>query len=365
MSRRARGCPLHRDAGGLEARDPRPPIVRLLDHLATLGLRSNAAREALRTGKVRIDNVPTADAGRMVDPTRVRYDPNTPRMVVGRDAVMLWYDQHLAVVWKPPEMLSVPAPGRNDAENVLRYVGTRLGSALAVHRLDEETSGVMLVARTDAAQEALKALFESHTIERRYLALVRGAFPAGPSREMRTMMVRDRGDGLRGSGDGFMAKPAITWLARVESYGKVSLVEARLETGRTHQVRIHLAELDHPVLGDPLYADRHTQGQAPRLALHAARLAFRHPFTQEDLHFVAPLADDMEILRRRYAEKVQGRTPEQQQAAAIELGEREAPPPPIARPHGTGRPVVRGRGGNNGRGANNGPSGRGRSGGRR
>ena len=305
-------------------------MIRLLDPLATLGLRSNAAREALRTGKVRIDRVPTADGGRLVDPTRVRYDPNTPRMVVGRDPVMLWYDPHLAVVWKPPEMLAVPAPGRHDTENVLKYVGTRLGSALAVHRLDEDTSGVMLVARTDAAQFALKELFEAHTVERRYLALVRGSFPEGPAREIRTMMVRDRGDGLRGSGHSFDAKPAITWLQRVESYGKVSLVEAKLETGRTHQVRIHLAELEHAVLGDPLYADRHVAGLSSRLALHAARLAFRHPFTGEPLHFDAPLADDLEILRRKFAEKVQGRD-----GPVSALAPTEAPVPAPPRPtHG-------------------------------
>ncbi len=276
-------------------------------------------------------------------------------MVVGRDAVMLWYDQHLAVVWKPPEMLAVPAPGRHDAENVLRYVGQRLGSALPVHRLDEETSGVMLVARTDAAQEALKALFESHDIERKYLALVRGAFPAGPSREIRSMMVRDRGDGLRGSGEGFLAKPAVTWVARVESYGRASLVEARLETGRTHQVRIHLAEMDHPVLGDPLYADRHTAGQAPRLALHAARLAFIHPFTGEALHFDAPLADDMEILRRRFAEKA-GRASTGDSPSVVDVAQ-AATLPPIERP----RPDARGQGRGGGPGGRVGPSGRGRS----
>jgi hypothetical protein len=188
----------------------------------------------------------------------------------------------------------------------------------------------MLVARTDAAQFALKELFEAHTVERRYLALVRGSFPEGPAREIRTMMVRDRGDGLRGSGHSFDAKPAITWLQRVESYGKVSLVEAKLETGRTHQVRIHLAELEHAVLGDPLYADRHVAGLSSRLALHAARLAFRHPFTGEPLHFDAPLADDLEILRRKFAEKVQGRD-----GPVSALAPTEAPVPAPPRPtHG-------------------------------
>ncbi|MFN7146734.1 MAG: RluA family pseudouridine synthase [Myxococcota bacterium] len=281
-------------------------MIRLLDHLATLGLKGNAAREALRSGKVKIDNVPVSDGGRMVDPARVRYDPNSPRVVVGRDAAILWFDPYLAVVWKAPHMLSVPAPKREDAPNMLRFVGTRLGRALAVHRLDEETSGLMLVARTEAAQEALKGKLEAHEIERAYLALVRGHFPQGPPREIRTMMIRDRGDGRRGSvplgTPARDAKLAVTWLSLVELCGKASLVEARLETGRTHQVRIHLADGGHPVLGDPLYADRFTQRLAPRLALHAARLAFTHPFTNQPLRFEAPLADDLEILRRRLAE---------------------------------------------------------------
>lgn len=281
-------------------------MARLLDHLATLGLKGNAAREALRTGKVKVDGVPVADGGREVEPARVRLDVNSPRIVVGRDPAILWFDAHLAVIWKPPGMLSVPAPRREEEENALRFVGHRLGRAFPVHRLDEETSGLMMVARTEAAQEALKARLEAHEIERAYLALVRGHFPSGPPREVRSMMVRDRGDGLRGSlPDGappYGAKLAVTWLSLGELVGRCSLVEARLETGRTHQVRIHLAEAGYPVLGDPLYADAGARRLAPRLALHAARLVFTHPFTAAPLRFDAPLADDLEILRRRLAD---------------------------------------------------------------
>jgi len=288
-------------------------MVRLLDHLAALGLRSNAAREALRSGKVKLDGVPVADGGRMVDPAGVRLDPNSPRIVVGRDAAVLWFDPHLAVVWKPPHMLSVPAPGRNDTENVLRFVGSRLGHAFPVHRLDEETSGLMLVARTVQSQEALKALLEAHEVERVYLALVRGHFPIGPAREVRSMITRDRGDGLRGSlrpgAPPYDAKLAVTWLERVDVCGRVSIVQAKLETGRTHQVRIHLAEAGFPVLGDPLYADRAAQRLSQRLALHAHRIAFTHPVTRQPIRFDAPLADDLEILRRRLVEGRLGRPP--------------------------------------------------------
>lgn len=240
--------------------------------------------------------MPTADAGRTVDPERVRYKPDAPRVVVGRDAAILWFDQWFAVLWKPAGMLAVPAPGRDETPNVLKAVGRHLGRALAVHRLDEETSGLMMVARTKAAQEAMKARLEAHAVERRYLAIVKGSFPAGPPREIRTTIVRDRGDGRRGSGPG--GKPAVTWLALVEALPGASVVEARLETGRTHQVRIHLAELGHPVLGDTLYGDRRAHRLIPRLALHAAVLAFTHPFTNAPHRFQAPLADDLEIARR-------------------------------------------------------------------
>ncbi len=272
-------------------------MIRLLDHLATLGLRGNTAREALRSGKVRIGGVPTSDAGRIIDPAKVRYDPNLPRMVVGRDVAIIWADPSYAVVWKPPHVLAVPAPGRQADPNVLQQVGPRLGHALAVHRLDEDTSGLMMVARTPQAQESMKARLEAHEVERVYLAIVRGAFPATP-RSYESTIVRDRGDGRRGSGPG--GKIAITHFKLVERIGRVSLVQAQLETGRTHQVRIHLAELGHPVLGDPLYGDRGAAGAAPRLALHATRLAFRHPLTLASHEFEAPLADDLEIFRRSF-----------------------------------------------------------------
>jgi 23S rRNA pseudouridine1911/1915/1917 synthase len=211
---------------------------------------------------------------------------------------IVWADAALAVVWKPAGVLSVPAPGRDDTSNVLQLVGNRFGRTLAVHRLDEDTSGLMLVARTPDAQEALKAQLEAHQVERVYLALVRGHIPAEPF-TVRTTLVRDRGDGRRGSG--FGGKPAVTHFSRVELVGPHSLVSARLETGRTHQVRIHLAEHHHPVLGDTLYGDRAASGAAPRLALHATRVAFRHPHTNQPFAFDAPLADDLEILRRTLA----------------------------------------------------------------
>lgn len=259
-------------------------------------------RALLATGKVYLEDAPTGDGGRLIDPARVRVKPRAPRCSPGRDLVVLWHDAQLAVVWKPSGLLSVPAPGRSDDDNALARVGRILGSALPVHRLDEGTSGLMAVALRPQAQEAMKALLEQHAVERRYLALVRGHVPDG-SRRIRNELVRDRGDGLRGSRDRMAPnrppQPSVsaeTTLTTLERLRGASLVEAQLATGRTHQVRIHCAELGHPVLGDPLYGPR--SPNPPRLALHAAVLAFEHPLTREPLRFVAPLADDLERLRR-------------------------------------------------------------------
>jgi 23S rRNA pseudouridine1911/1915/1917 synthase len=303
--------------------------MRLVDHLKGLGLSNHAAREALSTGKVRLRGCPVADPGREVDPAEIVLDVNAPRVVMGRDPLVLHRDAHLLVVVKPSGMLSVPAPGREEEPNLLSVLGRRFGSLFPVHRLDEETSGLMLVACNPGAQAALKDAFEAHAVERRYLAIVRGALRGDGT--VRSVLVRDRGDRLRGSWDGTFTwggnvqpprggppreesrargdrpppppadgKPAVTHLAPREALPGHTLVEARLETGRTHQVRIHLCELGHPVLGDGLYGPERARRdrRGGRLALHAWRLAFTHPHTHVALSFECPLADDLEARLR-------------------------------------------------------------------
>lgn len=266
-------------------------------------------RRLLASGKVMLSGAPTGDGGRLVEPEEISVNPRAPRCVPGRDLAVVWRDPQLAVVWKPPGLLSVPAPGRSGDDNVLARVGGIFGSAFAVHRLDEDTSGLMLVALREPMQQKLKALFERHEVERRYLALVAGHTPEGPL-HIATHLVRDRGDGLRGSVERLPANSPLasqesvtaeTTIRRLERFSAVSLIEARLRTGRTHQVRIHCAEQGYAVLGDPLYANRRQAQAAPRLALHAAVLGFKHPTTGEELRFVAPLADDLERLRRDLA----------------------------------------------------------------
>jgi 23S rRNA pseudouridine1911/1915/1917 synthase len=173
----------------------------------------------------------------------------------------------------------------------------------AVHRLDKETSGLVVFARSKEAERNLGKHFRSHTIERRYLAVVRGPAKAG---RIESYLVRDRGDGRRGStaqhGDG---KRAVTHLRVLEDLGDYTLVECRLETGRTHQVRIHLGESGTPICGDHVY-DRPLHGKpvpdrsgAPRLALHAANLGLQHPATGKRMVWESPLPKDLKTLVAR------------------------------------------------------------------
>jgi 23S rRNA pseudouridine1911/1915/1917 synthase len=228
---------------------------------------------------------------------------------------LMHVDRHLVVVAKPAGMNSVPYPnpGGGEAaraasraapdsdvlsvqvERALRQRGAGQSGPLGiVHRLDKETSGVLVFARTLAAKRELKEQFRVHSIDRRYLALVHGLPENGT---LSSRLVKDRGDGLRGSTqDPTLGRSATTHLRVLERLPGVSFVECRLETGRTHQIRIHLSERGHPVLGERVYIRDYTGHPlpAPRLMLHATELGFDHPATGERLRFELPLPGDMQ-----------------------------------------------------------------------
>lgn len=265
--------------------------LRLIEAVKRIGLSGREARNALATGKIRWRGAVVGDPDREVG--EVAYDPRAPRTIPGRDPFVVHRDDDVVVVHKPARMLSVPAPGRREA-NLLEVVGRWFGSVYAVHRLDEETSGLMLVARSVAAQERLKSAFEVHDVERTYWLLANGELP---SVRVSNLLVRDRGDGKRGSGEG--GKPAVTTFVALEPLRGATFAEARLETGRTHQIRIHAAELGHPVLGDALYGGRGVAGRAPRVALHSVSIGFAHPASGQRLRFECPLPDDLAALRKQ------------------------------------------------------------------
>jgi 23S rRNA pseudouridine1911/1915/1917 synthase len=169
----------------------------------------------------------------------------------------------------------------------------------AVHRLDRDTSGLMVYARTAKAQKHLEHQFRLHTIVRRYLAVVDGEITEPLTIESR--LARDRGDGRRGSTTlPDVGKLAITHVRPVERLGDYTLVECRLETGRTHQIRIHLSESGHPLCGDKVYRQplfrpkKPDPSGAPRMALCAVELGFIHPATEQPIHFEMPLSADLE-----------------------------------------------------------------------
>jgi 23S rRNA pseudouridine1911/1915/1917 synthase len=184
-----------------------------------------------------------------------------------------------------------------------RGPGARRPRLLAIHRLDRDTSGLVVFARTPEAARHLGQQFREHSLERCYLALVRGR---AASERIESRLVRDRGDGRRGSiTEPEAGQRAVTEVRVVERLGEYTLVECRLETGRTHQVRIHLGERGTPLCGERVY-DRPLHGRplpdgsgATRPLLHAALLGFTHPATGKRLSFRSPLPKDMTQLLNR------------------------------------------------------------------
>jgi 23S rRNA pseudouridine1911/1915/1917 synthase len=192
----------------------------------------------------------------------------------------------------------------------LRKPMTRLPRLRKVHRLDKLTSGLLVFARSALAERELGRQFHAHTVDRRYQALVPGRLKP---QTIRSYLIRDRGDGRRGAVRSnplqrVNAKLAVTHIESVKPLGQYSLVTCRLETGRTHQIRIHLADLSYPVCGDPVYSIRPDGSRIPdnsgalRLALHAAELGFKHPATGESLHWSMPLPQDLTNLVKQLSE---------------------------------------------------------------
>ncbi len=220
---------------------------------------------------------------------------------------VLFEDEHLIVIDKPAQMVVHPAPGHPRGTLVaallahcdhLSGIGGELRPGI-VHRLDRLTSGVMVASKSDAAHEGLARQFERHSIERRYLAIVRGA-PRPPAGRIETLHGRHPVDRKRYSTKVERGRVAITRYRTLQALEGASLIEARLETGRTHQVRVHFADRGHPLLGDPVYGGRQGQGAfreqgraLARQALHAQVLAFEHPLSGERRSFRTAPPEDM------------------------------------------------------------------------
>jgi 23S rRNA pseudouridine1911/1915/1917 synthase len=265
----------------------------------------NEVRRLARTGKVFVDGAPRLDPTALVPAgAEVELRQNAPRATrtpsLPRSAI-LYVDGQVVVVTKPPGISTVPYDEneRGTLDQLLMETLSDRGRRAPlgiVHRIDKETSGVVVFARTTAAKLALKNQFRFHTVGRRYVAIAHGTVRSGT---IKSRLVQDRGDGRRGSTENEeLGRDAVTHVTSLESLRGATLVECRLETGRTHQIRIHLAERGHPLLGERVYSKTY-RGElipAPRVMLHARELSFEHPGTGERLSFEQRVPDDMEAV---------------------------------------------------------------------
>jgi 23S rRNA pseudouridine1911/1915/1917 synthase len=300
-----------------------------------LGLSRSRLQALIGEGAVAV----AADGAVVIDP-RTRLAPGTEMVVTLPPAIpasaapeaipldVVYEDAHLIVIDKPAGLVVHPAPGalRGTLVNALLHhcgdslsgVGGRARPGI-VHRIDKDTSGLLVVAKTDAAHQGLAAQFAARTIDRRYHAVVHGAPDRADPRlaglsgisweqdgalRIEGNIGRHPGDRKRMAVLSEGGKPAVTRATTLERFGpagrpEAALVECRLETGRTHQIRVHLAFAGHPLIGDGVYGRRGgREGIAafPRQALHATLLGFRHPLSGERMTFSSVVPEDLGML---------------------------------------------------------------------
>jgi len=272
----------------------------------------SAAATAIAAGGVLVDGaVESSGKVRLVEGAVVEVDPDAlpqaslPAADPTIELAVVHEDAAVIVIDKPAGLVVHPGAGNADGTLVngllardpqLADVGDPMRPGI-VHRLDAGSSGLLVVARTQEAADALIAQFAAHTAGRRYDAVVWG-HPESPHGIIDAPIGRDPGDPLRMAVvvDGRPARTEYQVVARYVSPGALARLTCVLETGRTHQIRVHLAAIGHPLLGDPTYGDRRTTLGLERPFLHAAELSFDHPTTGDRLAFTSPLPADLSSL---------------------------------------------------------------------
>jgi 23S rRNA pseudouridine1911/1915/1917 synthase len=273
----------------------RSQIQKLIaDGLVTLGARSAKANTALREGErveVRLPEVVPSQAGAEDLPIDVLYQ-----------------DEDVAVIDKPAGMVVHPGAGHPSGTLVnallhhmedLSGIGGELRPGI-VHRLDRGTSGLMVVAKHDAAHQELTRQFHDREVEKEYIALVWGVVQAG--RRIDAAIGRDAADRLKMSARAKHARHAVTRITRAMHLPGLTLCQVAIHTGRTHQIRVHLSAIGHPIVGDSVYGGVHRRvpgdikavQRLERPFLHAARLVFNHPGDRRRMEFIAPLPNDLQ-----------------------------------------------------------------------
>ncbi len=306
------------DGGRRDVRLPAEAAGWRLDRALAAAI-PTLSRERLKAlvsaGAVMVDGQQARDPARKMkggEAVAVIVPAARPAEAIGQDIPLdiRFEDDHLLVVEKPAGLVVHPAAGNLDGTLVnalLHHCAGRLSGVGGVarpgivHRIDKDTSGLLLVAKTDRAHSGLAAQFAKHSIGRRYLAVVAG-LPTPPAGRIETNLARSDANRQKiAVVSPPKGKRAVTHYRVLDPLRNSALVECRLETGRTHQVRVHMAHIGHPLLGDPAYGQGRQAELCRRLgfarqALHAAELTFEHPITHETLTFESVAPPDVQEL---------------------------------------------------------------------
>jgi 23S rRNA pseudouridine1911/1915/1917 synthase len=285
-------------------------LDRFLAAQEELGSRAEAERLLSDRGAVTVDGERRPKSYRVQEGEEIAFEVPEREVVpeaaveVAAPLLIPYQDEHLLVVDKPAGLVVHPGAGHAagtlaDALVAHGAAGGEVGRLGIVHRLDRDTSGLLVVARTAEAHRRLKAALQAREITREYLALVEGRPPAR-SGTIDAPLGRDRRVRTRMSTDSDDPRAAVTHFEIEQALPRTTLLRVRLETGRTHQIRAHLRAIDHPVVGDPEYGTPGRLG-LERQFLHAARLAFAHPVTGAPIDVSSPLPEDLRAALDRAA----------------------------------------------------------------
>ena len=282
-------------------------LDQFLAGLPEVGSRAVAER-MLSTGGVLVDGRPRAKSHKLGGGEQLEFEPPAPPVSglepQAMELAVPYEDEHLLVVDKPAGIVVHPSAGHAGGTLVQALLARGIAGGDAaerpgiVHRLDRDTSGLLVVARSEEAHGKLQDLVRKKLLERGYLALVRGR-PRSRSGRIEAPIGRDRHDPFRQSLDTDSPREAITHFELERLLPRHALLSLRLETGRTHQIRVHLAAIDLPVVGDPVYGV--PDPELGRQFLHANRLSFPHPFGDERVETESPLPAELQATLARFA----------------------------------------------------------------